>query len=113
MHFKQLEQLTKDSFNLSTIVYAEETEQSVLDNLMHPGVQAVNSIKVEHYSQKSRYPFGCLLFCYTAESNPSQCKCPVDAFHKCIAKKSNCAMITPNERQRSNLWSFVVIPSGW
>ena len=51
MHFKQLEQLTKDSFNLSTIVYAEETEQSVLDNLMHPGVQAANSIKVAHYSQ--------------------------------------------------------------
>jgi hypothetical protein len=52
MHFKQLEQLTKDSFNLSTIVYAEETEQSVLDNLMHPGVHSVNSIKVKHYSQK-------------------------------------------------------------
>jgi len=52
MHFKQLEQLTKDSFNLSSIVYAEETEQSVLDNLMHPGVHSVNSIKVKHYSHK-------------------------------------------------------------
>ena len=52
MHFKQLEQLTKDSFNLSTIVYAEETEQSVLDNLMHPRVHSVNSIKLAHYSQK-------------------------------------------------------------
>lgn len=52
MHFKQLEQLTKDSFNLSTIVYAEETEQSVLDNLMHPGVHSVNSIKLAHYTQE-------------------------------------------------------------
>ena len=61
MHFKQLEQLTKDSFNLSTIVYAEETEQSVLDNLMHPGGHSVNSIKVAHYSPK-RAPFGVLFF---------------------------------------------------
>lgn len=59
MHFKQLEQLIKDSFNLSTIVYAEETEQSVLDNLMHPGVHAGNSIKVAHYSQKRTPHKGC------------------------------------------------------
>ena len=64
MHFKQLEQLTKDSFNLSIIVYAEETEQSVLDNLMHPGVHSVNSIKVAHYSQKSPTPKGVGLFSY-------------------------------------------------
>ena len=62
MHFKQLEQLTKDSFNLSTIVYAEETEQSVLDNLMHPGVQVANSIKVKHYSQEKRDPKRGLAF---------------------------------------------------
>lgn len=61
MHFKQLEQLTKDSFNLSPIVYAEETEQSVLDNLMYPGVHSVNSIKVKRYSQKRR-PFGVVFF---------------------------------------------------
>ena len=52
MHFKQLGQLTQDSFKLSTIVYAERTEQSALDNLMHPGVHPINSIKVKHYSQK-------------------------------------------------------------
>lgn len=61
MHFKQLEQLTKDSFNLSTIVYAEETEQAVLDNLLHPGVHSVDSIKLKHYYKiRAQTPKGSL-----------------------------------------------------
>ena len=77
MHFKQLEQLTKDSFNLSPIVYAEETEQSVLDNLMHPGVHAGNSIKVAHYSQVKERGF-CLslLFYVGAGLEPIKCRYP-------------------------------------
>ena len=82
MHFKQLGQLTKDSFKLSTIVYAERTEQSVLDNLMHPGVQAGNSIKVEHYSQNPRYPFGFRGFFFCVVIEERHCSAErIDAGH--------------------------------
>jgi hypothetical protein len=72
MHFKQLEQLTKDSFNLSTIVYAEETEQPVLDNLMHPGVHSTNSIKLAHYSQRTGCPIGVSRSLYVARNRTHQ-----------------------------------------
>jgi hypothetical protein len=36
----------------------------------HLGVHLVDSIKVEHYSQKSRYPLGYLLFCLPVGLEP-------------------------------------------
>ena len=88
-------------FGISSLIATIKEEK------MHPGVHSVNSIKLAHYSQKNRYPFGYLFFCYAGRTRTvgeSLARSP-----NC-QKETHCAFISLKYRYSLNNRIFAINP---